>query len=60
MTRADRDSLALLRETARKLHAERKVMHRMLTEAGVPEVIDGDRTCVTGRLAVLVARYLDA
>lgn len=40
-----------------KLHEERKLMHQMLTDAGIPETsADGERTCLIGRLGVAVGR----
>ena len=48
--------LLLLRATVRKLRGERKVMHEMLTEAGVRDDVldDGVRTCLIGRLAIAI------
>ena len=50
------NELILLRATVRKLRAERKVMHEMLTEKGVPDDVlgDGVRTCLIGRLAIAI------
>lgn len=46
----------LLRATVRKLRAERKVMHEMLTEVGIRDDVlgDGVRTCLIGRLAIAI------
>lgn len=55
-----RHDRALLAEvTLRKHRAERKLMHVMLTEAGVPEDIgnDGVRSCLTARVAWLISRW---
>lgn len=48
--------LLLLRATVRKLRGERKVMHEMLTEAGVRDDVlsDGVKTCLIGRLAIAI------
>ena len=56
--RRERDERALLEATVRKLRAERKVMHEMLTEAGIRDDVlaDGVRTCLIGRLGVALAR----
>lgn len=54
------DETALLKATVRKLHAERKVMHEMLTEAGIPEEVSGARTCLIGRLGVTLSRWQEA
>lgn len=53
------DEKALLKGTVRKLRAERKTLHLMLSEAGIPDDIlgDGVRTCLIGRVEVLLARY---
>jgi hypothetical protein len=50
------NELVLLRATVRKLRAERKLMHEMLSEAGVPDDVLGDdvRTCLIGRLAIAI------
>lgn len=58
--RGDSDEVALLRATVRKLHAERKVLHTMLTEAGIPSDVmhDGVRTCLIGRVGVALERLL--
>lgn len=52
----DSAELILLRATVRKLRSERKVMHEMLTEAGVRDDVlsDGVRTCLIGRLAIAI------
>lgn len=49
--------LILLRATVRKLRAERKTMHEMLTEGGIRDDVlgDGVRTCLIGRLAFAIA-----
>lgn len=54
----ERDKIALLEATVRKQRAEKKVMHEMLTEAGIREDVlaDGVRTCLAGRLAVALVR----
>lgn len=54
----ERDRVALLEATVRKLRAERRVMHEMLTEADIPSAVLGDdiRTCLIGRLGVALAR----
>ena len=53
-----RDKAALAEATIEKMHAEHRLMHQMLTAAGIPEAIKGDgvRTCLTGRVAVLISR----
>lgn len=50
------NELLLLRATVRKLRGERKVMHEMLTEVGVPDDVlgDGVHTCLIGRLAIAI------
>lgn len=52
----DSAELVLLRATVRKLRGERKVMHEMLTEVGIPDDVlsDGVRTCLIGRLAIAI------
>ncbi len=44
--------------TVRKQREEHRLIHQMLNEAGVPEDVaaDGVRTCLTGRVAGLIAR----
>lgn len=48
--------LLLLRATVLKLRGERKVMHEMLTAAGIRDDVlgDGVRTCLIGRLAAAI------
>ena len=50
------NELLLLRATVRKLRGERKVMHEMLSEVGIPDDVlgDGVRTCLIGRLAIAI------
>lgn len=50
------NELVLLRATVTKLRGERKIMHTMLSEAGVPDDVlgDGVRTCLIGRLAIAI------
>lgn len=52
------DRQALLEATVRKLHAERKLLHEMLTEAGIPEAVrpEEGRTCLIGRVGVALGR----
>lgn len=54
--KTDHDELVLLRATVRKLRAERKTMHEMLTEMGIRDDVlgDGVRTCLIGRLAIAI------
>lgn len=54
----EQEELLLLRATVRKLHAERKTMHQMLTEAGIRTDVlaDGVNTCLIGRLAIAIGR----
>lgn len=51
------NELILLRATVRKLRAERKVMHEMLSDVGIPNDVlgDGVRTCLIGRIAIAIA-----
>lgn len=56
----ERDYIALLEATVAKQRAEKRLMHQMLTEAGIREDVlgDGVRTCLPGRLSVLIRRGL--
>jgi hypothetical protein len=51
------DSPGFVAELAKK-NAERKLLHEMLSEAGIPsETHQGRELCLLARLALLVARY---
>jgi hypothetical protein len=41
-----------------KYHAERKLIHEMLTAAGIPEVSngEGERICLLGRIGIALDR----
>lgn len=54
---AEHRELILLRATVRKYRNEKKLLHEMLTEAGISEDVlhDGVRTCLIGRVAAAIA-----
>lgn len=57
-----RDRALLAEVTLSKHRAERKAMHVMLTDVGIPEDVAGDgvRSCLMARIALALARLQSA